>query len=429
MRLTSFLVLFAATFVVVSADSTGTKSVFFTKSVDSAFRRLRMSTDVQEERGTYDEVAKLILGLKGSGHDSMAKLQKIFANLNPALKATDEEVAKVSTVVKKANTGAGVGLTDDEVTKLAKTFASAQKSAQLTDDQVSKLSKMFADAKRVKEAGTVSDDEVTKLSEMIKKASAGAGGAKFTDDELATVSKVFAAGQKQADLSDDQVSKVSKMFSEADMADDAFKATDDAVARMSDLVKKANGGDGVGLTDDEVAALAKAFASTQKSAQLTDDQVSKLSKMFADAKKLDDVAKISDNEVAKVTEMLKKVNAGATGRAKFNDDQVTNMARAFATAQKGAGLSDDQVNNLAKLFTEAKKANKISDKSIAKLSQELLVVAQKDKKSWFTMERVIAATLGAIIGGTVIHIIREWMSRDSPTPTAAISATSTTGSA
>ncbi|POM64189.1 Hypothetical protein PHPALM_20316 [Phytophthora palmivora] len=423
MRLTFFLTLLLVTFIV---DFISAENVFFVKNVDNGFRRLRVSADVQEERGASESVAKLISGLKGSGHDTVAKLQKILAS-NPALKATDEEVAKVSILVKKANAGDGIGFTDVQMANLAKNFASLQKQAQLSDEQVYQMAKVLADAKRLEDVIKLGDGEVAKVIEMFKKASAGAGGVKFADDELASVGRIFAVGQKRAGLSDDQVSKLSKMFSEADMADDIFKATDDEVAKMSVLVKKANAGDGVGLTDDQVAGFAMIFASAQRTAQLTDDQAFKLVKLIVDAKRLDDIVAVSDDEAAKVIEMFKKANAGASG-VKFTDDELVNMGRVFAGAQKRASLSDDQVNNLVKLFTEAKKANKISDESVTKLSQELVPVA-KDKKSWSTMKKVIVGTLGATVGIAVIAGVVKLASRDSTTPPPDTATASTSGSA
>ncbi|KAG7376724.1 hypothetical protein PHYPSEUDO_012850 [Phytophthora pseudosyringae] len=66
---------------------------------------------------------------------------------------------------------------------MARVFALAQKGAGITDDQVTKLAKMVADTKKV------SDEE-------------------YTDDELAKLSKAFAAAQKKAALSDDQVANL-----------------------------------------------------------------------------------------------------------------------------------------------------------------------------------------------------------------------------
>ncbi|POM77226.1 Hypothetical protein PHPALM_5421, partial [Phytophthora palmivora] len=229
------------------------------------------------------------------------------------------------------------------------------------------------------------------------------GGAMLADDELVKMGKAFAAAQKGAGLNDDQVSKLSKMFSGADFADDALKITDDEAAKTFELVKKANAGDGVGLNDGEVAALAIAFASAQKTVQLTDDQVFKLSKMIADQMKVKEAAKVSDDEVAKVSEIFKKANAGATGEVKYTDAELAMFGKSFAAAQKGASLSDEQVGNLAKLFAGVKQATTTSDENVAKLSQELVVVAQKDKKSWSTLKKVIVGTLGVSVGGAVIY--------------------------
>ncbi|POM74218.1 Aggrecan core protein Cartilage-specific proteoglycan core protein [Phytophthora palmivora] len=419
MRLTFLLSLIVTTFILINVGFTSAENV---DNIDNGFRRLHAPTHVQEERGPGDIVAKFISVLKGGDDEVVAKLAKKFANPDSAFRLTDDEVAKMSVLVKKANAGDGVGLTDDEVAKFAKAFASAKKSAQLTDDQVIKLSKMIAiDSKKVKDAAKVSDDEVAKVSEMFKKANTGTtGGALFTDD----VGKAFTAAQKEASLSDDQVSQLSKIFSNADIADDALKLTDDELSKMMGLIKKANADDGIVLADDELAKFAVAFGSAQKSAKITDDQVLKLSKMIASSKKVEEAVKVSDEEVAKVTEMFKKANAEATGKAKFTDDELAKIGKGFAAAQKGAGLSDEQVGKLAQLYTEAKQVASLSGPQIFKLSRELAIVALKDKKSWSILKKVMVGTLGVSVSAAVIYATVKLVTKDS----APIGPTTTTSS-
>ncbi|POM62899.1 hypothetical protein PHPALM_27876, partial [Phytophthora palmivora] len=117
MRLTSFLGLLLATFVVMCIGFTSADNIF-AKNVNNGLRRLHMSYHVQEERGPSDAFAKLMSGLM-SGDDAVAKLSKIIANSDSAFKATDDEVAKMSVLIKKANAGNGIGLTDDEIAKFA----------------------------------------------------------------------------------------------------------------------------------------------------------------------------------------------------------------------------------------------------------------------------------------------------------------------
>ncbi|POM81391.1 LOW QUALITY PROTEIN: Secreted RxLR effector peptide protein [Phytophthora palmivora] len=385
----TFLTLIVSTIVVICVGFTSAENV---QNVDTGFRQLRVSARVQEERG-FDALSKLVPNLMG-GDDVLNNLAKIFINPGTKFKIADEEVAKMSVLVKKANAGNGVTMTDDEVAKFAKTFVAAKQTAQLTDDQVFKLSQSIAHANRLP-----NDNEVVKVFDMFKKANAGAtGGALFTDD----VGKAFTAAQKEASLSDDQVSQLSKIFSNADIADDALKLTDDGLTKMMGLIKKANADDGVVLADDELAKFAIAFGSAQKNTQLTDDQVMKLSKMIAGSKKVKEAVKVTDDEVAKVSEVFKKANAAAMGGAKFTDDELIKIGKGFAVAQKEAGLSDKQMARLAKLFAAAKQANTTSDENVLKLSQELAVVAQKDKKSWSTLKKVIVGTLGVNIGGVVI---------------------------
>ncbi|POM65730.1 Secreted RxLR effector peptide protein [Phytophthora palmivora] len=278
MRLTSFLAIIVATIVVICFGCTKAESV---KGVDNGFRRLRVSADVEEERG-FDALSKLVPNLTG-GDNALAKLSKIFVKPNSRFHIADDEVAKMSVLVKKVNADNGVTMADDEVAKFAMTFAVAKQTAQLTDDQVMKLSKSIADAKKVN-----SDEEVAKVSVVFKNANAGAtGGAKFTDDELAKISKGFAAAQKEAGLSD---------------------------------------------------------------------------------------------------------------------------------------MQDMQVARLAKLFAAAKQATTTRDESIAKLSQVLAVVAQKDKKSWSTLKKVIVGTLGVTVGGAVIYGTVKLITKDS----ASVAPTTTT---
>ncbi|KAL3671319.1 hypothetical protein V7S43_003249 [Phytophthora oleae] len=82
---------------------------------------------------------------------------------NEAIKVSDDEVRKVSDMFKTASgraTGAAK-YTDDEVAKLSKTLAEAQKGAALTDNQVAKLVKIFTEEKRV---SSLSNKHAAKLA-------------------------------------------------------------------------------------------------------------------------------------------------------------------------------------------------------------------------------------------------------------------------
>ncbi|POM57990.1 Secreted RxLR effector peptide protein [Phytophthora palmivora] len=220
---------------------------------------------------------------------------------------------------------------------------------------------------------------------------------------------------------DDALAKLSKIFVKPDSR---FHIADDEVAKMSVLVKKVNADYGLTMADDEVAKFAKTFAVAKQTAQLTDDQVIMLTKGIADAKKAKEAATVSNEEVAKVSEVFKNANAGATGGAKFTDDELVKIGKGFAVAQKEAGLSEIQVTRLAKLFAAAKQATTTSDESVAKLSQELAVVAQKDKKSWSTLKKVIVGTLGVTVGGAVIYGTVKLTTKDSATVAPATSTSS-----
>ncbi|KAG7391142.1 hypothetical protein PHYPSEUDO_005909 [Phytophthora pseudosyringae] len=206
-----------------------------------------------------------------------------------------------------------------------------------------------------------------------------------------------------AKLSDDQAATLTKIMAADPKTLEALSVRDEAVAKMSGIVKKANAGDGVGLTDDEVAKFAKAFAAVQKGAGMTDDQVTKLAKTFVDAKKVKEAAKVSDEEVAKVSDMFRKANTGAKDAAKYTDDELATLSKAFAAAQKEAALSDDQVVNLAKLLASAKPITSTSDGRIGKISKALAGVAKKDKKAWSTLKKTIVAILGVTVGGAIIY--------------------------
>ncbi|POM80885.1 Eukaryotic/viral aspartic protease, active site [Phytophthora palmivora] len=381
----TFLALIVATIVVISDGFTSAENI---QIIDN--RRLRVSARVQEERG-FDALSKLVPNLMG-GDDALAKLSKIFVNPGTKFKIADEEVAKMSVLVKKANAENGVTMADDEVAKFAMTFAAAKQTAQLSDAQVLKLSNSIAHSNKLKEAAKVGDDEVVKASELFKKSNAGAiGGALFTDD----VGKAFTAAQKEASLSDDQVSQLSKIFSNADIADDVLKLTDDEVNKMMGLIKKANAENGVVLADDELAKFAIAFGSAQKSAKITDGQVLKLSKMIAGSKKVKEAVTVSDDEVAKVSEVFKKANAGALGGAKFTDDELAKISKGFAVAQKEAGISDIQMQRIMQILH--------------------LCICEQDIGS-------IVSVLGITIGGAVIYTVVKLTTKDS----ASVAPTTTT---
>ncbi|KAK1944741.1 hypothetical protein P3T76_003279 [Phytophthora citrophthora] len=231
MRL-SFLLTLLVAFVVSCISLSSAANA---PAISNGVRRLRLATEVEEERGIADTLAgaitsvkakftansgKLVEGLKTSAQlsdDQAAKMAKILTNPEKARAAflvSDDEIARVSTIVKKAN--AEVGVVDDDVATIAKVFAAAQKSAKATDDQVLAIAKIMANAKKAEAAAKAADDEVLKVSEMFKVATGRASGAaKYTDDEVAKLSKALVEAQKGAALTDNQVAKLVKMFTEA----------------------------------------------------------------------------------------------------------------------------------------------------------------------------------------------------------------------
>ncbi|KAG1710637.1 hypothetical protein DVH05_013361 [Phytophthora capsici] len=213
--------------------------------------------------------------------------------------------------------------------------------------------------------------------------------------------KLADAVKTAAQLSDDQAAKIAKVLTTSDKARAAFLVSDDEIARMSTLIKKANAE--AGVVDDEVANLGRLFAAAKRSAKATDDQVVAIAKVMANAKKADAVVKASDNDVRKVSDMFKFATGGATGAARYTDDEVAKLSKAIAEAQKGTDLTDKQVAKIVKLFTEAKLVSSLSNKQAEKLAKELAPVAVKDKKSWSVLKRLIVATLGVAGGAAIIY--------------------------
>ncbi|POM62904.1 hypothetical protein PHPALM_27884 [Phytophthora palmivora] len=213
---------------------------------------------------------------------------------------------------------------------------------------------------------------------------------------------------------DDAVAKLSKVLSKSDST---LKGADDEVARMSIFLKKANAGEGVGFTDDELIKVAEALAVTQKNARFSDDHMLKLSQAIVDAKKAAEAARNSDDEVAKISAIFAKANSKATDGAKYTDDEVVELGKAFAAIQRSAGFGDEQMKVLAKMFAQAKQATTSTDESVVKLSQELVELAQKDKKSWSTLQKVLLSILGVSVGGAVIVMTVKLATKDSTSPT------------
>ncbi|KAK1944786.1 hypothetical protein P3T76_003319 [Phytophthora citrophthora] len=101
--------------------------------------------------------------------DQVFNIAKMMANAkktNEAIKASDDEVRKVSDMFKTAAGGAtgAVKYTDDEVAKLSQSLAGAQQGAALTDKQVAKVVKMFTEAKQVT---SLNKRQTTKLAQEL----------------------------------------------------------------------------------------------------------------------------------------------------------------------------------------------------------------------------------------------------------------------
>ncbi|POM67190.1 Hypothetical protein PHPALM_16857 [Phytophthora palmivora] len=214
--------------------------------------------------------------------------------------------------------------------------------------------------------------------------------------------------------SDDAVTKLSKVLSKSDST---LKGADDEVARISIFLKKANAGEGVGFTDDELIKVAEALAVTQKNARFSDDQLTQFAKGIVDAKKAREAARNSDDEVAKISAIFAKANSKAKDGAKYTNDEVIELGKAFAAIQRSAGFGDEQMKVLAKMFAQAKQATTSTDESVVKLSQELVELAQKDKKSWSTLQKVLLSALGVTVGGAVIVMTVKLATKDSTPPT------------
>ncbi|POM81669.1 Hypothetical protein PHPALM_334 [Phytophthora palmivora] len=233
------------------------------------------------------------------------------------------------------------------------------------------------------------------------------------DDAVAKLSKVVPGLMG----GDDAVAKLSKVLSKSDSV---LEGADDEVVRMSTFLKKANAGEGVGFTDDELIKVAEALAMTQKSARFSDDQLTQFTKGIVDAKKAAEAARNSDDEVAKISAIFAKANSKAKDGAKYTDDEVVELGKAFAAIQRSAGFGDEQMKVLAKMFAQAKQATTSTDESIVKLSQELVELAQKDKKSWSTLKKVLLSALGVTVGGAVIVMTVKLATKDSPSPTTTV---------
>eukprot|EP00644_Phytophthora_capsici_P011422 jgi/Phyca11/18476/fgenesh1_pg.PHYCAscaffold_37_\ len=210
MRLSFFLLVLVITFVACI----GVTQAENTSKLDNG-RRLRLSVEDEEERDLTSATTGILSGVKKAAlfsDDQAAKFAKVLTNSNKArasLLVSDDELVRVTNLIKKANTDAAFA--DDEVAKLAKIFAAAQKSADATDDQVMAIVKILANSKKVGAVAKASDDEVRKVSEMFKVAANGAAGAaKYTDDEVLKLSKALAEVQKGAALTDKQVAKVAQ---------------------------------------------------------------------------------------------------------------------------------------------------------------------------------------------------------------------------
>ncbi|POM58328.1 Secreted RxLR effector peptide protein [Phytophthora palmivora] len=195
-----------------------------------------------------------------------------------------------------------------------------------------------------------------------------------------------------------------------------LKAADDEVTSVKLLLKKVNGGEGVGFTDEELFKIAKSLTVAQKQVKFSDEQLANFAKGIVDAKKAAEAARNSDDEVVKISEMLTKANSKAKDGAKYTDDQLLELSKALSEIQKTAGFSDKQMKKMTQLFAQTKQATTSTDESVVKLSQELVELAQKDKKSWSTLKKVIVSVLGVSVGGAVIYTTVKLATKDSPSP-------------
>ncbi|KAG1710589.1 hypothetical protein DVH05_013313 [Phytophthora capsici] len=104
------------------------------------------------------------------------------------------------------------------------------------------------------------------------------------------------------------------------------------------------------------------------SAQLSDDQAAKMAKILTNPEKARAAFLVSDDEVARMSTIVKKANA----EAGVVDDDVASLAKVFAAAQKSTKATDDQVVAIAKIMANAKKAEeaaKAADDEVLKVSE------------------------------------------------------------
>ncbi|POM70999.1 Putative RxLR effector [Phytophthora palmivora] len=343
MRLNFFLALIIASLICV--DCISAESNTAAKYVDNGFRQLRLPADIQEERGATDSITKIFSSLKSG--------DKIFAGTKNA-KATvsDDVAAEVSAMFKLANVRApgGAKYTDDQMTKIGQAVTAIQRKAGLSDDQVSKLSKIFTSSGSTLKA---TDNEVASMAVLVNKANAG-DGVGLTPKEVTLFAKTFAAAQKSVQLTDDQVLKLSKLIADVKKTKATAVVSDDVAAEVTAMFKLANvrAPGGAKYTDDQMTKIGQAVTAIQRKAGLSDDQVSKLSKIFTSS---GSTLKATDNEVASMTVLVNKANAG--DGVGLTPKEVTSFAKVFAAAQKSAQLTDDQVLKLSKLIADVKKAN------------------------------------------------------------------------
>ncbi|KAK1944782.1 hypothetical protein P3T76_003315 [Phytophthora citrophthora] len=298
MRLSFFLFVVLATVVASCIGFSSAENVALNPKTDTGARRLRQSVVIEPVAKSVKDIVreieekisknagKLTSGLKKTAQlsdDQAAKITKVLSNsekAKAAIQVSDDQIVRVSTLIKNAN-----GVADDDVAKLAVVLASAQKGAKATDDQAAKIAKVLLNSEKAKAAMRISDDEIARVSTMIKKANAEVGVA---DDDVAKLAGLFAVAQKSAKATDDQVFAIAKWMANAKKVGAVGQASDDEVRKVTEMFKTATGRatGAAKLTDDEVARLSKALAEAQKGAALTDKQVAKLVKMFTEAKQV-----------------------------------------------------------------------------------------------------------------------------------------------
>ncbi|KAK1944790.1 hypothetical protein P3T76_003323 [Phytophthora citrophthora] len=141
------------------------------------------------------------------GDDEVARMSTIIKQANAEAGVADDQVATLAKVFAAAQKSAKA--TDDQVITIAKMMANAKKmevAVKASDDEVRKVSEMFKIATgRAKGAAKYTDDEVAKLSKGLAEAQKGAG---LTDNQVAKLVKLFTEAKQVTSLSNKQLTKL-----------------------------------------------------------------------------------------------------------------------------------------------------------------------------------------------------------------------------